>query len=145
MSVEQGEDQVELSTIQLDLEVDSYLQSLVAYIDGTDDVMEITLTVGGLLVTGKLVSAHKFHSSSLGNSEEDLEAKERLKNDYKIPEGPPEKVSQYIADTAYIHLQDAKIAHPSGNFIPGTGGVWWRGKIKSVDGFFLGSLSYTQD
>ncbi|HEY8591909.1 MAG TPA: hypothetical protein VIL42_03480 [Sphingomicrobium sp.] len=40
----------------------------------------------------------------------------------------------------FLHLKDAHVISPSG-LTPTHGGVWWRGKIASVDGFWLGSAN----
>jgi hypothetical protein len=43
---------------------------------------------------------------------------------------------------SYIHIKDAKFFQPGGNNpIPTSEGLWWRGKIASIDGMALGKLA----
>lgn len=39
---------------------------------------------------------------------------------------------------SYIHLKDARFFNAQGHPVHGDGGVWWRGRISEVQGFFPG-------
>lgn len=128
---------------------DWYLQALVETVNGKDIEFPITLFVGGLIVSGQLVSGHKYFeglgaqvTQFLGGPSDDVietvkyftspgEIYTKLKEATEIP--PPQ----------YIHLRGAKIFTPGQQPIP-TEGAWWRGRLVSVDGFHFGSLAVTE-
>jgi len=41
----------------------------------------------------------------------------------------------------FIHLMNARTLAPGGSPIPANRGVWWRGRLDSVDGWCFGELS----
>src|SRR5918993_1449756 len=84
---------------------DWFLQFLVDRVNGTTTEIGITLQVGGLLVSGMLVSGDKYKQRPESEST-------------KESEGPP----------FYIHLKNAKFYSPGASPIPANG-VWWRGRI----------------
>ncbi|MRG90324.1 hypothetical protein GF068_00060 [Polyangium spumosum] len=123
------------------------MQGLVKMINGTDASLGVTLQVGGLLVSGTLVSGHKYFSgvgaelaAATPGSDE---TKERLRstisrlgeNFTKPADGnEPKPLPQYI------HLKEARFFHVGGKPIPSNNGVWWRGRLSEVGGFCLGIL-----
>ena len=130
---------------------DWFLQMLVEMVNGSEVVFPVTLNVGGVLVSGEMVSGHKYFegfakdlkegmfgtTSENANFVEDQFKKlgsiyireEQGQDDERKP--PPQ----------YIHLRNARIFHPGGTPIPTNRGVWWRGRLEAVDGFILGTLS----
>jgi hypothetical protein len=118
----------------------SLLQSYAHISNGT----RITLVVGGFLISGQLATheeyteyfAHKIGEQLVIVSEEkgvdeNYSNVDLLKKKYQSSE-------QY--SIGYINLKNARICHPSGDPIPSDTTIFWRGKIESVDGFFLESL-----
>ncbi|WP_310707563.1 hypothetical protein, partial [Burkholderia multivorans] len=107
-----------------------------------------TLFVGGLLVSGQLVGGKKFFEgfgAAFGGAFSKPETAAEIRQNFaKFGDMYVTEDGSYKEDMEsphYIHLQDARSFHPSGAPIPGNGGVWWRGRIREVDGFNLGSLS----
>lgn len=124
---------------------DWFLQSLVSMVNGTSTEMGITLQVGGLLVSGRLVSGDLYFSAfgetfagALKDTEEAPKVRamfEKYGEIYKATDDtrsgePPQ----------YIHLKDARFFGINENPVPSTG-VWWRGRISEVEGFVLGVFS----
>lgn len=88
--------------------------------------IQISLLVRGVIVSGKLVGKRLYleaMSKTLSkNLVDDYEKNESLVN----------------AKTAFIHLKNAKILESlSEKLISSKEGVWWQGRLSSVDGFWV--------
>lgn len=108
----------------------------------------VTLMVGGAVVSGILVGTADFNeglaeyidqkSGPDGKFLADMHRKaaEDLRSefgdDFKAAFGAP-----YVA--TYIHLRDARVYTPHGS-VPRNEGIFWRGRLDSVDGWSIGSL-----
>ncbi|MBI5395930.1 MAG: hypothetical protein HZA91_11590 [Verrucomicrobia bacterium] len=94
----------------------------------------ITLTVGGLLISGKLIS-HRQYMELLGGGS----MKEYID---RILDSRQRAAFAQSTDE-FIHLASARFVHGITNdskpFSVGDG-LPWRGKLDSVDGFVLGEL-----
>lgn len=123
--------------------MDWFLQKLVTIVNDSAMQVGVTLTVGGGMVSGTLISAKTYFAEfgklmgdampgGGGGVEESIrqlgETKEEQEEGTQI--FPPQ----------FIHLKDAKLFTPSGA-TPGNQGVLWRGTIASINGFNLGSMS----
>ena len=127
------------------LSIDPVLRTFVRFAEEHDLSLGVTLTIHGLLISGNIISYHKYlegiaqgFESATGNqeigkilaesfwdaSQEDL----KIRREEGFGEFPP---------LLYIHLSDAR-------FMSGNGmvqkGVYWRGRLDEVDGFFLGII-----
>ncbi|MCJ2121358.1 hypothetical protein [Methylobacterium sp. J-077] len=111
----------------------------------------ITLSVGGSLVTGTLVSGQKFFdllgkeildakSKSIG----DTQIYENLKSNYdyfgkmlsEVKDNPDDPVPL----RNYVHLMSARMLFGN-HSVPTSGGMLWRGKVQAVDAFFCGLIT----
>lgn len=127
---------------------DGFLQALVEMANAENVQLSfgITLNVGGVIISGQLISIRKYledfgevfaESFEISGHEEIgamlrrafKEAPTSVDDDSSSP-GP-----------SYIHLADARFHSFDGRTIPSQQGVLWRGKLSSIDGFVLGSLS----
>jgi hypothetical protein len=135
---------------------DSFLKLLVDAANKTGMGIPVTLTVGGLLISGQLAARRDyFHAfaQTLRNvnftpsdSAAAAAAASFLEEAFARPletaaESPEEPT--IIGDPEFLHLRDARVWHPSDDrSIPGSGstGVWWRGQLTAVDGWTLGTL-----
>lgn len=109
----------------------------------------VTLMVGGLLITGFLVSGRRYFNEYLVSSismtpDPDgsgaaamklfyesfgaVYSEERLADENRLP-------------PSFVHLWKATIMHPSGSSIPTEGTMWWRGRISEVQGFIMGTMT----
>jgi hypothetical protein len=99
----------------------------------------ITLTIGGILVSGFIVSRKEFLMS------DDLIFR-RVWERFLAPEvaAPPPLEDGKDEPQKFIHLRDTKFFTPDHRPIPTDHGVYWRGRLSAVDGFFLGGLGFKE-
>jgi len=125
-------------------EEDWYLQSLVDGVNGSDAEFGVTLTVGGLQVSGQLVSGHRWFDAFAGTIANAAEEDERqgIMDNLSLPR------EMYLVDDqkpkypGFLHLRNAQFYLPTNSpGIPTAQGTWWRGRIASVDGWHLGSYN----
>ena len=121
---------------------DWFLQDLIEIVNSGKMSFDVTLTVGGFLVSGTLVGGKEYFEGfgeefSFGLSGE---AAKKVKaafakngNVYTQSGGQPMQPN-------YIHLKNAHFFHTSGSPVPENRGVWWRGRVSEVSGFSLGAL-----
>ena len=124
---------------------DWYLQTLVKVINNNDAELPITLFIGGLVVSGFIVSGQKYFEG-VGTQlmqafeEPDDTSKEFVKaltlpgDSYKKIKEDPEAPLP-----VYVHLREARIFTSGQEPMPQEG-AWWRGRLISVDGFHFGLL-----
>jgi hypothetical protein len=99
----------------------------------------ITLTVGGLLISGEIISARRFfHEHPLTHKIwEEIEARgksEAEKTDSEDKERPE-----------FIHLSDTHYFTPNQPPIPSAeNGIYWRGRISEIAGFSFGVLKVSE-
>ena len=105
----------------------------------------ITLQVSGIFVSGELIGGRQYFD---GMTEEFVAAAH-------IKEVHPTTLSEALtqigddvyggameeAGPGYIHLKNARFLTADGQRIPTNRGVYWRGKLTSIDGFNVGILS----
>jgi hypothetical protein len=107
---------------------DLILESLIVFVTKNGGAIPITLQVGGLCVSGLLISEESYFKHAFISLEN---------KNITFPEFS--ELSQPVPH-AFIHIHDARIVS-SGLTIPqGDHGGFWRGKLQSVDGFFIGKL-----
>lgn len=133
---------------------------------GSDDGLGkgVTLFVGGVIVTGQVISESAFYDALVDQMAETAQRDaperneeaswEKLREVLKssLPEEPelPDESELELTDEQelalldslprYIHLKDARTLHGNGQLIP-TEGALWRCKLSSVDGWHLGVLN----
>lgn len=134
--------------------MDCFLQSLISIVNDESASIPITLSVGGLLISGDLIGgktyfdefARQFKDGFRNISSETAstieEAFKRLGDVYD----PIHKESRGIAAVSkphLIHLIDAQIFQSGAGLPLSEKGVLWRGRLETVDGFSLGRASLT--
>lgn len=144
--------------------VDWFLQEFVKFANEAGVMTPVVLAIGGVLVSGTLVSGKDYFSGFAQEFAEGIrggsdEVKEQWKallvsygddvygphetEDVEVSEGeqPAEAESNAtVSEPHYLHLMNARIFHPGGQPIPSNRGVWWRTRLEAVDGFCLGIL-----
>lgn len=128
-------------------QADWYLQRLISMVNGTEIEFPITLYVDGTIVTGYLVSGHKYFDGlgmQLSGFFGDVEDAERA------IAGLIEPREIYLADKDsitrppdFVHIREARVVTPGQSPIPSEG-VWWRGRVASVSGFNFGSMVFSK-
>ncbi|MFT3842115.1 MAG: hypothetical protein QM723_34310 [Myxococcaceae bacterium] len=109
----------------------------------------ITLSVGGILISGSVISGKQFFQEVTALMKEALSRNPSLKGKaadsieewYRAQGAIYNRKTPRGARVSYIHLKDARYHHPSGNPLPTSGSTLWRGKIRAVDGFQMGAFS----
>ncbi len=130
--------------------VDWFLQSTIETVINSGVDIGVTLTVGGAIVSGILISGRKYFEelgdalSAASQTEGDMQsvlggAWKQYTAIYDRPEDAPE--DWQAPPAGFIHLRNAKFHGPGQPPIPTNQGVLWRGKLSSVDGFSIGNFS----
>jgi hypothetical protein len=135
-----------------DFEGDPLLASFVQDVDQShrEDGLSITLTVGGMLVSGKLGSRAAYNRDCLRHLAQGDE-RDRAGVGQAFLDKVPLDVKNDAATTAllpvYIHVKDVRFFDATGASVPRGPhwpSVWWRGRIAAVDGWTLGELRIDQ-
>ena len=138
-----------VETVRID-DKDWFLEILCNMVNGNEMIIGLTLNVGGLLVSGELISGDKYFegfseefTNALSNLVPTDDGIEDIKNQitklgdrYKHDENDEQN-----KPTNFIHLRNAKFFNTVGSPVPSNRGVWWRGRLSEVSGFMLGSLT----
>ena len=120
--------------------IDDTLQQLVHLANDGGVEMGITLTVGGALISGTLISSQTYFQRVYDSIIEVSKPGENPGVDAvaEVLKSRTPRTGWPIA-AQYIHMRDARIYNGRSEPLP-TNGTNWRGKIASVDGFSLGSM-----
>ncbi len=125
---------------------DWFLQFLVNLANRKHFELDLTLTVGGILISGTLVGVRQYFDdlsnyfagpfTSGSNSDE---IKDTFK---KIGEQCTCVSSTEQTETpSYIHMKNVDFFNGQGKLLSGKEGIWWRGRLSEVQGFTPGRLS----
>lgn len=115
--------------------------------------VSLTLTVGGFLVSGVLVSGEDFIkdfgeklANALGTHFDDEEIKTSIEESYKmLREGIYSVPEDERPEPVFIHMRDVRFFTAAAQPIPTQDGMWWRGKMSDVSGFSLGAMNMSSD
>lgn len=122
---------------------DWFLQFLVNLANKNRFELDITLTVGGMLISGTLVGVRQyfdelseFFADPFGSVKNPEIIKETFKQigDQCACVSPSEQTET----PSYIHLKNVNFLDAQNKLIPGKEGLWWRGRISEVQGFTPG-------
>jgi hypothetical protein len=124
----------------IEFDGDPLLASLVRDVNtrDTEEGLSITLTVGGVLVSGKLGSRTAYNRACMWHLDQGAErdsaaVRAAFRADVDADEAWP----------ACVHVQDVRFFDATGASVPRGRhwpSVWWRGRIEAVDGWTLGEL-----
>ncbi len=130
---------------------DLFLQWLIRLTDGGLE-MGVTLSVGGLLVTGTLIHRQTYFrefGELLGSTLEGVfspslanDIKQSIQSFGEDADGTPGEAESTAPwqPAHYVHLENARMITPGQPGIPTHEGVLWRGKVSAIDGFMLGTI-----
>jgi hypothetical protein len=129
------------------LSVDPMLKTFVRFAEEQDLSLGVTLTIHGLLISGNIISYQKYlegiaqgFESATGKQEIGQILAESFRNvsqEYlKIRKQEGLEELPYLQ---YIHLSDARFRFGN-SVVPPETGVYWRGRLDEIDGFFLGII-----
>lgn len=129
---------------------DWFLQSTIESVIAAGVEIGVTLTVGGAVVSGTLISGKTYFKELgevlAGASQQEGDMQSVLGSSWSkysaIYEKPEDAPEDWRAPPAgFIHLRDARYYAPGQGPLPSNQGVLWRGKLSAVDAFSVGSLS----
>lgn len=125
---------------------DWFLQHLVSHVNDKPVELPITLQVGGMFVSGQLVSDARYFEGIAGDSAHGLAAHPEIAESVRksfIAVGPA--IQRTDSNNAapgpaphFLHLQNARFSGASAMHTDQAEGIWWRGRVSEVDGFSLG-------
>jgi hypothetical protein len=132
--------------------VDWFLQALVSIVNDESASIPITLSVGGLLISGEMIGgrtyfdefARQFKEGFKGISSETaatIEESFKRLGDVYDPIQEESRGNAYIPKPHLVHLRNVQMYHAGGPPLLSEKGVLWRGRLEAVDGFSLGKLS----
>lgn len=133
--------------------LDWFLQHLVSMTNQFQLFFPITLSVGGVLISGEIVDGKTYFDEFAGLMKQGLlniSGEQfathmgdiyRSAGDRYLQSTAESEERPAISEPNYIHLRKAKIFHAGGASIPRGEGVLWRVRLGAIDGFTLGSLS----
>jgi len=147
MSKDKQDNEIDSKLIYDGVSVDWFLQHLSELTNASDLELGITLQVSGQTITGTMIGGKKYFklfAESFSDAwpfedkKERKEIREAFEANGKIYEGKGDDEPR--RSTQYIHLADARIFE-GGRQVPHSEGMLWRGKVNSVSGFSLGTLT----
>jgi hypothetical protein len=125
---------------------DWLLQWVVDFVSRTDLEIGITLTIGGNLVSGRLISHKKYFEVLSEDLSKAFEAvgsdSAKAIKDLFTSFVPTEHAGEEEPSPQYLHLRESRVFTSSGGPISSVGALW-RGKISSVDGIIFGQATNT--
>jgi hypothetical protein len=142
---------------------DGYLQLFIALAEREKELgLSVTLNVGGMLITGLLISTTEYldgaaklvseYFAKMGANPEQVQS---IRDGFSLRGLISEGIEKYTTAIAegrplplpntheYIHLKNVRFYSPSTRPWTHPPGLLWRGKASAVDGFVLGELSIT--
>jgi hypothetical protein len=124
--------------------VDWFLRELINMVNWGRVSLPVTFSVGGLLITGELVSGQQYFDSfaedfKIGADIDSEEAETaRVRFSEILRRFGTLYPSKHTEGEPFLHLRNARIIQTG---IAQPSGVWWRGRLDAVDGFILGTLT----
>lgn len=124
---------------------DWFLQFLVNMANKRQFELDITLTVGGILISGTLVGVRQYFDElaayfaspfELGKNSDEITTTFKKIGDQCSCVSPSEQTET----PSYIHLKNVIFHDAQGKPISQRPGTWWRGRLSEVQGFVPGRL-----
>lgn len=110
-----------------------FILELLIGIAEKDNAIPITLNVGGLIVSGFLISQAAYFKEFMYGAMY-RQYQKGIEEDPTLAESKEAESETRLHK--FIHLRNAKIFYPGQKPIPGEGdGFLWRGRIAAVDGY----------
>ncbi|OWV88890.1 hypothetical protein ATY78_20540 [Rhizobium sp. R635] len=120
---------------------DWLLEGLVDFANNTSFRIGIILNVKGIMVSGVLIGGKQYFelfADRFASGFADKDTADHLREHYRSLGEIYDEPQANVSRPSFIHLVDAQVYDPSGSKLPSENGELWRGRVSSVDGFFLG-------
>jgi hypothetical protein len=126
-------------------QTDWLLQWFVQFVNQTPLEVGITLSIGGGLVSGILISHQQYFEELARDFSKPFEAFEGPEAEHVKAlllgfVGPVSGEGEREPARQFLHLRNARLYSARGEAIPSAGALW-RGKISAIDGFSMGGLN----
>ena len=123
---------------------DVLLTLLVTIVNQQSWEIGITLFVQGSIISGLLIGENMYFEG-LSNEipepfTEGFQALFTLVKSLNTNSPGNQEEQRELKNIEFIHLKDAKF-YSGNSLVPNNRGVYWRGRLSRVDGFYLGQLS----
>lgn len=118
---------------------DSILEFFVQASNKRNFSLDITLNVKGSVITGTMVSAKEYFDTLSETFEDGSEVAQKLSEQLAKAGDAFENNIEFEAQ--FIHLKNTKVYCGDSKPTPSRGEILWRGKLREIDGFFLGKIS----
>ncbi|TDL31891.1 gas vesicle protein GvpU [Jeotgalibacillus sp. S-D1] len=118
---------------------DNILEFFVQAANKQDFTLDITLNVGGAIVTGTMISAKDYFEELSGTFEDGNEVAQNLSE--QLSRAGESVESNDNAEAHFVHMKNTKVYCGDSKPTPSKGKILWRGKLSEIDGFFLGKIS----
>lgn len=124
---------------------DWFLQFLVNLANKNQFELDITLTVGGLLISGTLAGVRQYFDDLGAYFASPFDGKQSS----QMVSATFQKIGEQCAcvspseqteTPSYIHLKNARFFNAEGKPFGPQEGTWWRGRLSEVQGFSPGKL-----
>ena len=116
------------------MKVDPILGLYIELVEARDDalpVLDVTLALSGMLVSGQIITIEEYFRQT------------GLRSLFDLVEGEKTVEAESNTPRNYIHLKNAKFFFGAHVAIPTGDGVLWRGRLTEVVGFHSGRLVST--
>lgn len=126
---------------------DWFLQKLVNYANDFGLEFGITLQVSGMLVSGTIIGGKKYFDEFSASFTSELheqaiaDAFSDLFNSYKRVYEVSSEERDSLPPPEYVHIKNARFYQPGQKGMPTDTALLWRGRLREVGGFSLGSFS----
>lgn len=122
---------------------DQILEVFVISADGRGETFGLTLTIGGILISGTLIGIDEYHKLlDLQLRGEGGQKDEQERPDARTAVESRLKLAGQLEDyhPEFLHMKDAHVFYAQELPSKDREGFLWRGKLDAVDGFSLGVL-----
>jgi hypothetical protein len=152
MTEEKHDELLKENFIATEFRQDWFLEYFVKLVNESEASLTISLVIGGSIITGELVGVKTYFAGLAREIANATSAElgqvfiDRFSDFAEVSmtntDNDNSNSDEIVAPTRFIHLRNAKIVQSREGALPDNHGVWWRGKIQAVDGFFIGAINF---
>ncbi|NHM33217.1 gas vesicle accessory protein GvpU [Neobacillus terrae] len=116
---------------------DTILEFFVQAANKHDFSLDITLNVKGAVITGTMISAKEYFGILSDLFGEGDEVAQNLSEELSKAGNA---AASNDSEAYFIHMKNTKVYCGDSKPTPSQGEILWRGKLREIDGFFLGRI-----
>ncbi|MDA8228602.1 MAG: hypothetical protein M0T74_13065 [Desulfitobacterium hafniense] len=121
---------------------DCMLKTVLSMVEQQKTSIKVTLNIKGAIVSGTLINSKEYWDSisEYLKGELGIETFKDFKKISSTVYGSHGSEGDYLSDLEYVYLKDARVHYASQDTAPIDQGVFWCGKLSSIDGVVFGTL-----